>query len=148
MVMKRTLLIAGVSAAILCGSPVSADSGLDWHKIAGGGGSSTGGTFSISGTIGQHDAGGPMSGGNFSVTGGFWALIQIVQAPGAPTLYISHSGNSVLVFWQDVGSWTLQQNGDLAVTNGWSDSSGITTVNGTNYLTIPNPTGRHFFRLH
>ena len=62
---------------------------IDWYKVAGGGGTSTGGTYSVSGTIGQHDAGGPMTGGNYSLTGGFWALISVVQTPGAPTLYIS-----------------------------------------------------------
>ena len=73
---------------------------IDWYKIAGGGGTSTGGTYTVSGTIGQPDASGAMSGGNYSVTGGFWALIQVVQTPGAPTLYISQSGNSVTLYWQ------------------------------------------------
>ena len=54
---------------------------IDWYKIAGGGGTSTGGIYSVSGTIGQHDAGGPMTGGNYSLTGGFWSLISLVQAP-------------------------------------------------------------------
>ncbi len=70
---------------------------MDWHKISGGGGTSTGGTFQVSGTIGQHDAGGPMTGGNYSLTGGFWALISVVQTSGAPTLFISHAGNSVII---------------------------------------------------
>ena len=75
---------------------------IDWYKIAGGGGTSTGGIYQVSGTIGQPDAGGPMTGGNYSLTGGFWALISVVQTPGAPTLYISDSGNTVTVYWQDV----------------------------------------------
>ena len=50
---------------------------LDWHKIAGGGGTSTGGVYAVSGTIGQHDAGGPMAGGNYSLTGGFWAFYAV-----------------------------------------------------------------------
>jgi len=33
---------------------------IDWYKIAGGGGTSTGGVYSASGTIGQPDAGGAM----------------------------------------------------------------------------------------
>ena len=120
---------------------------IDWHKIAGGGGTSTGGVYSVSGTVGQHDAGGPLTGGNYSVTGGFWALIQVVQTPGAPALYISHSDSTVTVYWQDVSGWSLQQNGNLSVTNGWSASSGITTANGTNYLTLANPSGNRFYRL-
>jgi len=47
---------------------------IDWYKIAGGGGTSTGAVYSVSGTIGQQDAGGPMSGANYSMIGGFWAV--------------------------------------------------------------------------
>jgi hypothetical protein len=120
---------------------------IDWYKIAGGGGTSTGGTYAVTGTIGQPDASGAMTGGNYSLTGGFWALISVVQTLGAPTLYVSHSGNSVTVYWQDVTGWNLQQNNNLAVTAGWSLNSSWTTSNGTNYLTVPNPAGNLFFRL-
>jgi hypothetical protein len=41
--------------------------------IAGGGGTSAAGSFSITGTIGQAAAGPAMTGSNFSVTSGFWA---------------------------------------------------------------------------
>src|SRR5579871_6467956 len=102
---------------------------IDWYKVAGGGGTSTNGTYSLSGTIGQPDASGAMSGGNYSVTGGFWALIQVVQTPGAPTLYITRAGTTVTVFWQNVPGWTLQQNGNLIAPAGWNNSSGITTAN-------------------
>src|ERR1019366_9298185 len=63
---------------------------IDWYKIAGGG-TSTGGTYQVSGTIGQPDAGVAMSGVNFSVSGGFWSLIAVVQTAGAPLLTITHS---------------------------------------------------------
>jgi len=120
---------------------------IDWSKVSDGGGTSTNGQYSVSGTIGQHDAGGPMTGGNYSLTGGFWALISVVQTPGAPTLYISRSGNTVRVYWQDVSGWTLQQNNNLAMPANWSVNSSWTTSNGTNYLTITSPTGNSFFRL-
>src|SRR5665213_2628504 len=84
---------------------------IDWYKIAGGGGTSTGATYQVTGTIGQPDAGGAMSGGNFSVTGGFWSLISVVQTSGAPTLTITNSGNNVIVSWPYPSTgWTLQQN--------------------------------------
>ena len=121
---------------------------IDWYKVAGGGGTSTGGVYSVNGTIGQHDAGGPMTGGNYSLTGGFWALISVVQTPGAPTLYISHSGNTVTVYWQDASGWNLQQNNNLSVPAGWSAGGGATLSNGTNYLNLSSPTGNLFFRLH
>ena len=88
-----------------------------------------------------------MSGGNYSLTGGFWSLISVVQTAGAPTLYISQSGNTVTVYWQDVSGWSLQQNNDLAVPANWSPSSGVTSSGGTNYLNIMSPAGNLFFRL-
>lgn len=50
------------------------DLGVPSHAIANGGGSSSGGAFAISGTIGQVDADPlqPASGGVFAITGGFW----------------------------------------------------------------------------
>jgi len=121
---------------------------VDWSKISGGGGTSTGGVYSVSGTIGQADASGAMSGGNYSVTGGFWALIQVVQTPGAPTLYISHSGNTVTVYWQAVSGWNLVTTNNLTipVTN-WPTATIPPPVNGTNYLNVTNPAGNVFFRL-
>lgn len=120
---------------------------IGWYKVSGGGGASTGGVYSVNGTLGQHDAGGSMTGGSFSVTGGFWSLIAPVQTPGAPNLYISHSGNTVTVSWQGTGSWTLQQNSSVTSPAGWSASSGVTTSGGTNYLNLTPPTGNLFFRL-
>src|SRR5262245_54265094 len=46
---------------------------LSWYTIDGGGAmNSSGGTFTLSGTIGQPDAGAPLTGGTFTLTGGFW----------------------------------------------------------------------------
>jgi hypothetical protein len=142
--MKRTFLILGwLIGSIAFGQQYS----VDWHKIAGGGGLSTNGQYSVSGTIGQPDAGGAMTNGQYSVTGGFWALISVVQISGAPTLYISHSTNTVTIFWQNVSGWNLQQNNNLTATNNWSASTGVTTSNGTNYWSVTNPTGNLYFRL-
>src|SRR5450432_4423882 len=121
---------------------------IDWYKVAGGGGTSTGGTYQVNGTIGQPDAGVPMTGGNYSLTGGFWSLISVVQTPGLPNLTITHASNSVIVSWPNTGSYTLQQNGNLAVPAGWTTSGySVTTSNGTNSITVLPPTGNLFFRL-
>ena len=48
--------------------------------IDGGGGTSTGGDFSLTGTIGQPDAG-ASTGGSFSMEGGFWAAPAIPPCP-------------------------------------------------------------------
>lgn len=119
---------------------------IDWYKISGGGGTSTNGQYVVSGTIGQHDAGGPMTGGNYSLTGGFWSLVSVVQTVGAPTLYISHSGNTVTVYWQNVSGFNLEQNSSVS-TAAWSTNTLWTTSNGTNYLNLNSPTGNLFFRL-
>lgn len=139
------LLVAGFLGAISCAHAQSY--AINWYKVAGGGGTSTSATYTVSGTIGQPDASGAMTGGNYSLTGGFWSLIAVVQTPGAPTLYISHSGAGVTVYWQNVANWTLQQNGKLEVPTGWGNSSGITQANGTNYLTLTQSSGNQFYRL-
>ena len=122
---------------------------IDWHKIAGGGGTSTGGVYALSGTIGQHDASAPLTGGPYSLTGGFWAIISAVQTPGLPNLTIIHSGNNVIVSWPNTGTYTLQQNPNVANPAGWTTSAySINSLNGTNSITLPSPTGNLFFRLH
>jgi len=88
-----------------------------------------------------------MAGGNYSLTGGFWSLISVVQTTGAPTLHISRAGSTVTIYWQDLSGWSLQQNGNLANSNGWSASGGWSTSNGTNYLNLTSPGDNLFFRL-
>ncbi|MGH8023950.1 MAG: hypothetical protein ACRED1_10235 [Limisphaerales bacterium] len=120
---------------------------IDWHKIAGGGGTSSGGSYSVSGTIGQSDASATMTGGTYSLTGGFWAFISAVQTAGAPTLYIGQSGNTVTVYWQNVPGWTLRQNNSLGASANWTPNNSWSTSNGTNYLNLASPSGNLFFRL-
>ena len=145
--MKRLILLTTLAFATLSLWLDAQSYSIDWYKISSGGGASTNGQYSVSGTIGQTDASGAMNGGNYSLTGGFWALISVVQTPGAPPLLITRSGNTVTVFWQAVSGWNLQQNNDLSATNNWSAGAGVTTSNGTNYLNLVGPTGNLFFRL-
>ena len=45
---------------------------IDWYTMDGGGAmNASGGTFTLSGTIGQADAG-TLSGGTYTLNGGFW----------------------------------------------------------------------------
>jgi hypothetical protein len=80
--MKTKLMILCVLPFAFCLSAWGQYS-IDWSTIDGGGGTSTGGVYSVTGTIGQPDAG-KMSGGNFTLDGGFWGLVAAVQTPGAP----------------------------------------------------------------
>ena len=127
---------------------------VDWYKIAGGGGVSTGGTYQISGNIGQSDAsvemtGGPVTGTNFySVTGGFWSIVSVVQTAGVPNLVIAPNGSdSVKILWAATGSYTLLQSANLASANWTTNTSPVTTLNGTNSITVTPPAGNLFFRL-
>jgi hypothetical protein len=148
MKISQVLFIAlSVLLAASPGSIVAQSYSIEWHKVSGGGGASSGGLYSLSGTIGQHDAGTPMTGGNYSLTGGFWALLSVVQTPGVPNLTITHSGNSVAVSWPNTGSYTLQQNSNLSGGTWTTSAYTITTANGTNSVTITPPTGSLFFRL-
>ena len=138
-------------AALLVGSQalLGQNFTLDWYKVAGGGGASTGGVYAVSGTVGQPDASGAMTGGGYSLTGGFWSLIAVVQTAGGPKLTITRSGNSVTVSWPvGSGGYVLQQNNSVANPAGWSAYGGtVSTANGTNSITVSPPAGTLFFRL-
>ncbi len=141
--MKKFILFCLLVSAV-CLQASAQSYSIDWYKIAGGGGTSTGATFQVTGTIGQSDASGAMSGGSYSVTGGFWSLIQVVQTPGAPLLTISYAGNQAIVSWSSSATgWTLQTNSNLGTGN-WGNYIG-TVVN--NSVTNSSPTGNLFFRL-
>jgi hypothetical protein len=65
---------------------------INWSTIDGGGGTSSGGTFSLSGTIGQPDAGAAISGGTFTVLGGFWPEAT-PPAPHCGSADFNHDGD-------------------------------------------------------
>jgi hypothetical protein len=74
--MKHKLrIILFILLLLLSTLPVLAQSvggyDLSWSTTDGGGGSSSGGIFDLTGTAGQPDAG-VMSGGDFTLAGGFW----------------------------------------------------------------------------
>jgi hypothetical protein len=142
--MKKLLLFLGLLIPTIS---FAQNYSIDWHEIAGGGGTSTGATYQVTGTIGQPDASGAMTGGSYSLTGGFWSLISVVQTAGAPASTITHSGNTVKVSWPYPSTgWTLQQNPDLTTAN-WTASGGISNDGTNNFITITSPTGNLFFRL-
>lgn len=131
-------------ALLLAGTAGAQNYSIDWYKIAGGGGTSANGQYSLSGTIGQPDAGGPMTGGGYSLTGGIWALYA-VQTPGAPLLTIRRIGSQSVVFWDPtITGWTLQTNVNPATAAAWGNYLGA-IVN--NSVTNTPPPMNLFFRL-
>jgi predicted amidohydrolase YtcJ len=73
---KAAKVLFVLVALFLLTSAAFAQSGglydLTWSSVDGGGGVSTGGTYTLGGIIGQPDAG-TMSGGDYTLAGGFWA---------------------------------------------------------------------------
>ena len=124
---------------------------IDWFTIDGGGGTSTGGVYSVSGTIGQPDANAtPMTGGNFSLTGGFWSLLSVVPTPGAPLLSITlTTTNTALVSWPSPSTgFNLQVNTNSVASVNWSNAPGTIQDDGTiKYLIVNPPAGNRFYRL-
>ena len=142
----RALIWLGTLMLVL---PARAQFSLDWHKVSGGGGTSTGGVFTVSGTLGQPDAG-VMSGGGFTLQGGFWGVIAAVQTPGAPLLSILRTTtNTVVVSWPSPSAgWTLQQNTNDLNSLSWSTvTSGIQDDGVTRTLVVALPAGNRFYRL-
>lgn len=122
---------------------------IDWFKISGGGGTSSTGQYALSGTIGQHDAGGPLTGGAYSLVGGFWSPLVVIQTAGAPELKIFLTATNTAVIswpWPSTG-WSLQQNSDLK-TSAWVPPA--ETVNhdaSNNFIVVNSIGGNRFYRL-
>src|SRR5262245_10769497 len=70
---------------------------VPWFTVDGGGGTSAGGTFTLSGTAGQPDAAPALTGGAFKLEAGFWSGVTVQQTPGAPTLKIQLIANGFAV---------------------------------------------------
>jgi len=68
-----TLLVVISTALVQAQTGDSYD--LSWSTVDNGGGTSSGGSYVLVGTIGQPDAGVTVSGGNYSLVGGFWPAL-------------------------------------------------------------------------
>jgi hypothetical protein len=148
--MNATLKIILFAVTLLLPHLLNAQSyAIDWYTIDGGGGTSTGGVYSVSGTIGQPDAG-KMTGGNYAINGGFWGILAVLQTPGAPLLSIARTTtNTVVVFWPSPSTgFVLQHNTNSVASINWSNAPGTIQDDGTTRtLIVDPPTGNRFYRL-
>jgi hypothetical protein len=147
--MRGTLKIAA-ACLILAAMVASAQAqySIDWYTIDGGGGTSTGGVYSVSGTIGQPDAG-AMSGGPYTLQGGFWGIYAAVQTPDSPLLTVQLTAtNTIRIAWEHPSTgFNLEQN-PVATGGTWSSVTNIPTQVGTQWqIIITPPTGNRFYRL-
>ena len=146
-----TLCTVAFIAANLSISVLRAQSyNLDWSTIDGGGGTSTGGAYAVSGTIGQPDTG-RLTGGNYTLAGGFWSVIQ----QGGPSLKIKKRAGQLVLSWPaDAAGVEVQSATQLAPGGAdWATFEGHPVQVGNEFeltigpaLTPPNPI--RFFRLH
>jgi hypothetical protein len=121
---------------------------INWQTLDGGGGTSTGGVYSVSGTIGQPDAGGAMSGGDYSLTGGFWSFNTTVPPPPPPLLGIQITGNMVMVYWPSPSTgFNPQVNTNLATANWVAPAETVQDNGSIKYLLVSPPAGNRFYRL-
>jgi hypothetical protein len=140
--------IIGVALLVPSARAQSTNYSISWHTIAGGGGTSTGGNYTVSGTIGQ-PATATMSGGNYSLTGGFWSIIAAVQTPGAPLLSVTETGHEATISWLAPASGFVLEESPNLTTGSWSVSSTtLSTNNGVISATVPAGSGYQFYRLH
>lgn len=144
----RTLALAGLLLACVTGAQAQTYS-IDWYSIDGGGGTSAGGGFTVTGTIGQPDAG-VMTGGGFTLAGGFWGGVA-VQTPGLPYLWVASTPtNTICVWWGMTNlSCTLQSAPNIAAQPVvWTDvTQGCQTNAGSVSYIEGAPKGQRFYRL-
>ena len=140
----RLLLCSFVLLSALCILAWGRSYSIDWHTLDGGGGTSSGGAYSVTGTIGQPDAG-TMSGGQFTLTGGFWALPVAVQVTNAPTLSITAAapGFATVTWDPPTPGFVLQTSPSLSPPVWTNAPSGS-----TNPVTVPATLPKTFYRLH
>ncbi|MCX6903356.1 MAG: hypothetical protein NTW03_07740 [Verrucomicrobia bacterium] len=144
--MKKIILLIGL---LLPSLGVAQSYSVDWFTIDGGGGLSTGGVYTVNGTIGQPDAG-LMSGGNFTLQGGFWGVVSLIQTPGAPLLSITLTNRIVTISWPTpADGFLLEQTNRLTGLPGlWPGVSSSYATNSTNIsVTLPTSPGNQYFRL-
>lgn len=144
--MKITLFL-NLAQAIVATSALAQPFTIERHVVAGGGGPASGGTFTVNGTVGQHDAGPPsLIGGSFSIIGGFWSRATI-PPPLAPMLFIERLREDVRVFWPlSATGFVLDES--FTIDGGWSPVSFPYNTNETDIsITVPAPTGSRFYRL-
>lgn len=135
-----------VTICLLLGACLNAGAqsySIDWFTIDGGGGTSSGGNYTLSGTIGQPDVG-SLNGGNYSLQGGFWPGVLVVPSTGeAPTMLIQFAGGSVTISWTPVTPGFALEVNDSVLPVSWNPAPS----GGTNPVTLTVGAGAKFYRL-
>ena len=109
--MSRYLMIPAL-LALVASTAAAADFTIVQYTIDGGGGTSTGGGFSLQGTIGQPDAG-YLTGGSFDLEGGFWTSTPTCPGDTDGDADVDLSDLALLLSqFGEVGAFAGDVNGD------------------------------------
>ncbi|MSU58973.1 MAG: hypothetical protein EXS35_12535 [Pedosphaera sp.] len=143
--MNKTVF--GLAAAFVLAANASAQYAIDWFTLDGGGGQSSGGAYTLAGTIGQPDAG-ASSGGAYTLQGGFWSAIAVVPTDGVPSLRIIPNGTNVTLAWPNPSTGFQLEETPSLVAPAWTNVNGTPGVVGGEKQLDQNLTpGPRFFRL-
>lgn len=113
-----TTLLAALLIELGLSSLLGQSYSIDRFAIAGGGGTSTGGNFTLNGTLGQPDAG-TMSGGNYSLAGGFWGASQTPPPAGSVIIKVWLVGGQVRLRFTGIPGRTYDIERASSVTGPW-----------------------------
>jgi hypothetical protein len=116
---------------------------LDWFTIDGGGGTSVGASFALSGSIGQPDAG-TLRGGVFVLEGGFWSGVMITENFVVPALNIQLVSGIIMISWDPKTPGFVLQQSDSLSSPAWADAPS----GNTNPVSVAiNSNATRFYRL-
>ena len=149
--MNKSILIAFAATLALA---VYAQSGgsfaITSSTIDCGGGTSRGGSFALSGTIGQTDAAPPLvsTNGRFQLEPGFWSGVTVQQTPGAPLLKIRliAAGQAVISWPVSVSGFALEACADLG-SGAWTPVNYSVVDTATEHTVSVSTAGHRCYRL-
>ena len=136
-------------ASALCFRASAQTFAIDWFSVDGGGGTSTGDGYTLTGTTGQPDAG-KMSGGGFTLEGGFWSVVSALPTESRPSVGVSLASGVVRIWWPlPATDYVLDQTSSLNGTPvAWKQVPFPYQTNATHIsVTVPAPAGTRFYQL-
>lgn len=136
--LKMIVLIASLYLPMRCRAQ---NYSIEWFTVDGGGGTSSGGNYTLSGTMGQPDAG-TLSGGSYTLEGGFWPGLVVPSTTSGLTLFIQLSGANVIISWAPSSPGFALEQTDSLVSPSWSAGPA-----GNPTAPIPASSATKFYRL-
>jgi hypothetical protein len=107
-----------ITAILMVTAVQAAEYGIPWYTIDGGGGTSSGGPYTVTGTIGQADTG-VSSAGAYVNSGGFWpgnfgCVVNLTDLMRLAEAWLSSGANPA-----DLDASGKVDMADFAVLSGW-----------------------------